>query len=148
MKFCTYCKEEKPATIEYFYWRNDHKRLHSRCKICIDTINKKYAEENKEKIKNYTYFYSAEKKYGVTKEEYSVLWEDQKGCCKICEEPFNEQTRPHIDHDHKTNLIRGLLCASCNKGLGHFKDNPDLLLLACDYLLDFSDIDESLKGDY
>ena len=142
MKTCTRCKEEKPATTEYFYWRNDHQILRSECKVCRDTLNKEYYELNKVKVQDYLYFYNVERKYGITKDEYATLWKMQEGRCKICEEVFNQETRPHTDHDHKTNKVRGLLCASCNKGLGHFKDNPDLLLLACDYLLDFSDIDE------
>lgn len=39
-----------------------------------------------------------------------------------------------LDHDHKTDLIRGVLCNSCNWGLGHFKDNPELLYRACKYI--------------
>lgn len=145
MKTCTQCKEEKPATTEYFYWRSDHQALHSQCKVCKDKSNKKYYEDNKEKVKDYTYFYAVVKKYGLTKEGYTRLWEAQKGRCKICEDPFDDLVRPHVDHSHNTGEIRGLLCGNCNKGLGHFKDNPDLLLLACDYLLDFIELD---IGDY
>lgn len=141
MKVCTCCKEEKPATKEYFYWRSDHQTLRSECKVCKDKVSKKYYEENKDKVKDYTYFYNVTKKYGLTKEDYKKLWQTQKGCCKICEESFNEFVRPHVDHSHSTGKVRSLLCGACNKGLGHFKDNPDLLLLACDYLLDFMDID-------
>jgi hypothetical protein len=53
--------------------------------------------------------------------------------CQICGtnlKPF------HIDHDHKTNEIRGLLCRACNHGLGNFKDNPKLLIKAANYLID------------
>ena len=48
----------------------------------------------------------------------------------------NRQNNPHIDHNHKTNKIRGILCGNCNMGLGHFKDNLDVLKNAIKYLED------------
>lgn len=49
--------------------------------------------------------------------------------CALCGEPGQ-----HIDHCHTTGRVRGHLCNNCNKGLGHFKDNPDTLLKAIEYL--------------
>lgn len=51
--------------------------------------------------------------------------------CAICDsaEPLV------VDHDHKTGAIRGMLCNHCNRGLGHFKDDPILLELAANYLM-------------
>ena len=51
--------------------------------------------------------------------------------CTIC----GSEEKLVVDHDHKTNKIRGLLCNHCNRGLGHFKDDPDLLEYARIYLL-------------
>lgn len=53
------------------------------------------------------------------------------GHCDICNDPIE---KPHVDHDHKTGLARGYLCFSCNVGLGHFKDSPELLAKAIEYL--------------
>lgn len=53
------------------------------------------------------------------------------GQCNICGKTANLA----VDHDHKTNKFRGLLCSNCNMGLGHFKDDPMLLEFAQIYLM-------------
>lgn len=58
------------------------------------------------------------------------MFEKQHGRCQIC----GEQERLVIDHDHETGLMRGLLCYRHNTGIGLFKDNPEHLLKAADYL--------------
>lgn len=65
------------------------------------------------------------------KAEYHEQIKRQGNKCLICRIVL---TRPHIDHDHENGQIRGILCASCNVGLGMFKENPKLLLAAADYL--------------
>ncbi len=71
-------------------------------------------------------------RYGLTIGEYKEMLERQGGVCAICKrEP---QGTFHIDHCHGTGAVRGLLCGSCNKALGLFKDDPDILLRASDYL--------------
>jgi hypothetical protein len=75
-------------------------------------------------------------KYNLSVEEYNRLYESQNKQCGICK--VNSGTVLHIDHDHETNTIRGLLCASCNKGLGMFKDNITSLENAIEYLKKFT----------
>ena len=71
-------------------------------------------------------------KYRLTKAQYDKLVAEQQGICALCgEKPKNGLV---IDHDHNTNKVRALLCASCNSGLGFFRDNQDYLLLAIAYL--------------
>ena len=61
--------------------------------------------------------------------------EDQKGICAICGElPHGENRVLHIDHDHLTGKIRGLLCMSCNRALGWFRDDTVILKKAIEYL--------------
>ena len=83
--------------------------------------------------------------YGLQADEYWKMVEEQKNLCKICNRPetrkwtkksdlAQEACRLTIDHDHKTGIVRGLLCHGCNTGLGKFKDDPELLLKAIDYL--------------
>ena len=68
--------------------------------------------------------------YGLSKEEYQSLLERSGGLCEVCK----EKKAAHIDHDHKTGAVRGLLCQQCNHGLGNFQDNVALLNRASEYL--------------
>lgn len=78
-----------------------------------------------------------EKTYGLTAEEYQVLFEAQDGRCAICRE--TRKTNLAVDHCHKTEAIRGLLCARCNGQLlaRGARDRPEVLRRAADYLEDF-----------
>ena len=73
--------------------------------------------------------------YGIGIEEYKTIKTQQKGRCWICQVEEKDLTKSlHIDHDHKSGKVRGLLCSCCNTGLGFFKDEPVLLERAIDYL--------------
>lgn len=69
-------------------------------------------------------------RYGISRQQQEHLYLKQAGRCAICVTGLAEQ----MDHDHKTNKVRGYLCKQCNRGLGHFRDNPALLLEAVKYL--------------
>ena len=82
-------------------------------------------------------------KYGITNPEREEMFREQHGQCKICgDEIIVGKTYQHldfhkracVDHCHTTGKVRGLLCQSCNGGLGLFKDNKDRLLSAINYL--------------
>lgn len=77
--------------------------------------------------------------YGITLDDYNRLAEEQGGKCIICgrvPEGKHNQGRLHVDHDHKTGKVRGLLCSHCNRGLGFLGDSPDILRRAAAYLTD------------
>lgn len=70
-------------------------------------------------------------RYKITPADRERMIADQNGVCAICKKvPY----KWHIDHDHTTNEIRGLLCPTCNKGLGMFKDNIAVMQAAVEYL--------------
>ena len=76
-------------------------------------------------------------KYGLEPLEFAILLEKQGNKCLICEKEFSDmliESKPYIDHCHKTKMIRGVLCMKCNSGLGQFEDNPERLRKAADYL--------------
>lgn len=74
--------------------------------------------------------------YGLTPQTVQTLILRQHNSCAICKKPFNEGKKStfHIDHDHATAKVRGILCYGCNTGLGAFADSPMLLREAAAYL--------------
>jgi hypothetical protein len=76
-------------------------------------------------------------RYGITIEEYDLLVQAQNGRCAICgtTNPGGRKVRFCVDHDHITGKIRGLLCSPCNRALGGFHDDPQLLRVAINYLI-------------
>lgn len=86
------------------------------------------------------------KKYGITLEQYENLIEIQGRKCAICQEERlydSRSFRPHIDHCHKTGIVRGILCGGCNMGLGALKDDPKIVQRALSYLLKYSDKEDA-----
>lgn len=73
--------------------------------------------------------------YGLDPAEYQALLEWQGGRCFICGQ-VPRSRRLAVDHDHETGEVRGVLCFTCNVGLGNFRDRPDLLDRAVHYLED------------
>ena len=75
--------------------------------------------------------------YGISPEWYEIKIVEQKNKCAICgsEDPHSPWKIFAIDHCHATGKVRGLLCHKCNTGLGQFRDNPQLLTKAADYLI-------------
>ena len=76
------------------------------------------------------------RRYGVSPAEFQQLLGAQQGRCAICgvAEPGGRDGTWHLDHDHRTDKPRGVLCARCNVGLGHFRDNVVTLRAAVAYL--------------
>lgn len=74
------------------------------------------------------------KKYGITPEEYDAMLDAQGGVCGLCEQTCPTGQRLAVDHDHSTGKVRGLLCRTCNAGLGSLKDDPALLRRAAEYI--------------
>lgn len=102
-----------------------------------------YYERNKPRILAYRKGWYARNrlqqrlaKFGLTVEAYEALRVAQNYECKICgaAEHDSRDGVLHVDHDHETQQVRGLLCNHCNLGLGHFKDQQDLLMSAWEYL--------------
>lgn len=76
------------------------------------------------------------REYGLTFEDYTRMLEAQGGVCAICKGPPSGRWkhRFHIDHDHKTDRVRGLLCFHCNAMLGNARDQASILSAAVTYL--------------
>lgn len=79
------------------------------------------------------------RRYGITVDYYNSMLAKQGGGCALCgckDSGCSKKDRLHVDHCHTTGKVRGLLCTNCNQGLGKFKDNPDRLRKAAEYLED------------
>lgn len=61
------------------------------------------------------FFEVVRRKYGLDETSYNAMWKSQLGACALCQKRF--QSTPHVDHDHTTGVVRGLLCASCNRSM-------------------------------
>lgn len=73
-------------------------------------------------------------RYGITKQQYNDLYNTQKGKCPICELSIDILGRnTHLDHNHETGAIRGILCASCNLGIGYLY-SKEILTKATKYI--------------
>jgi hypothetical protein len=73
-------------------------------------------------------------RYGITQEQYDALFAAQGSVCAICKADTPGARGWHTDHCHETGTVRGILCHSCNVGLGHFRDNLASLTRAIEYL--------------
>lgn len=112
-KLCYKCKNEKELS-EFNRSQYDKSGYRNICRDCRNT--------HRSVVRKY-------KKY------YSELLEKQKNVCAICGKNEEENgQRLAIDHNHKTHQVRGLLCRSCNTGLGAFIDNQSLMSKAIEYL--------------
>jgi hypothetical protein len=124
----------KPWGADNFYWKEKRSTAENR---------KEYAREwhRKARAANHEYYFDQQlrKKYGVTVEWYREQLSKQNNVCAICKQPETAVIKGKVismpvDHCHKTGKVRGLLCTSCNRGLGLFGDNPDFLKSAIKYL--------------
>ena len=107
---------------------------------------RRWKEKNRDKIRAYNrkhYKYDKAKardialrrKFGINTAQYEVMREAQKNRCAVCRTAIpGGKGDWHVDHDHATGAIRGLLCQNCNLGLGHFQDSPRFLAAAIKYL--------------
>lgn len=110
------------------------------CRKCDNERAREYRRNNLEKRKIVERKADI-KKYGLTLEDLEKMLQDQDNKCAICgKEVFlhgssvDKNNIAHVDHNHATGEVRGLLCDKCNRGLGYFMDNTDYLLSAISYL--------------
>jgi len=159
VKRCSKCGELKPLG-EYYAAKGCKDGLRGDCKACFSARAKvRYAaksdeikayvnawrRENREHVRAWQKQYNAGRKrenrdthlrrtFGITLEDFEAMLAAQGGGCAICGRPAPEGTSLHVDHDHETGVVRGLLCFTCNGALGMLTENEDHLLRAADYV--------------
>jgi Recombination endonuclease VII len=134
-KVCPKCHKEKPRTA--FYVRNRVTgKLHSKCKECTDAASREYAAAHPDKVKLYDRTKSLRRRYGMEPADFEQRLKEQNGRCALCrgKESYGRSGHLHVDHDHETGRIRGLLCYRCNSALAQFGDNAEGIQKAIAYL--------------
>ena len=111
MKTCSKCGVSKPL-FDFFKQKTGKDGYHASCKSCFNTATRQAKHL---------------KRYGLTSEQIDEM---KKTGCELCGTTENL----HVDHNHNTGNVRGILCTNCNRGIGHLKDSPDLLRKAATYL--------------
>src|SRR5260370_38462272 len=122
-KRCSKCN--KSRLVKFFYKRsNVGDGLKAQCSFCSINYSKKWKKTNggKEFWKQWN-MNRRLKLYGLTKEQYALLLKKQKGKCALCKAKLKNKKITHVDHDHKTRKVRGILCTGCNSVLGFAKDS-------------------------
>ena len=81
-------------------------------------------------------------KYHMTEQMFRDMMDKQRGCCEICKESLDSYGKgyAHVDHNHRTGDVRGLLCHHCNTALGGFRDNTNYLSSAIKYLNRYEEV--------
>jgi hypothetical protein len=159
MKRCKKCGSAK--TVAEFYKNADGRDgRRPECKACTNAIRlKRYRQNREREIARVRAWQQANpervkawaaknrdkrlqklreihlrNKFGLTPEEYNRILAAQGGVCAICESPPTPGISLHVDHDHGTGEIRGLLCVRCNNAIGLMREAPDLLRHAAPYV--------------
>jgi hypothetical protein len=151
MSICRICKV--PLTNDNWYSSNQRSgHTNPICISCQREDAKKYynpkaakeernTPEYKEKFRNYMREYMQEHpflglkyRYGLSEEDFKRMLEEQNNTCASCHLSFSLERRPTVDHNHKTEKVRGLLCGQCNRVIGMANDNVDILVDAIEYL--------------
>lgn len=104
------------------------------CGVCCKEWKRKYRQNHPEKSKAWKRKQKLKLRYGMTPQDAENLLKSQGGVCSICGGNNWGFYGYHIDHDHETGIVRGILCGSCNRGLGCFYDDISKLQLAIEYL--------------
>ena len=141
LKTCSCCNKSLPWENFSYKIFEGNRYLRSKCKDCSYTAWNKWAELHPEykdkKLESDRKAHHSYKRYyrhGITGEQYAIIEEVQNKVCAICNQPSKDGSKLSIDHNHKTNEVRGLLCKECNRALGLFGDSINTLENALNYL--------------
>ena len=132
-KRCPICGELKNRS-EFGKWKSRKDGLTAYCKNCFNNKNKKWQEENLDKLPTLDQKRnsSRKRKFKLSAEDYNKMLVDQNNQCDICKKEIGREAA--VDHCHSTGKVRGLLCRNCNLGLGGFKDNIETIRKAIKYV--------------
>lgn len=138
-KTCSVCSQRKVFT-EFYNMKTTPDKKSYRCRSCDDSARKKWTTASP----NRAYLSQRERrlkyKYGVDLTWYEEQFKKQNYSCALCKSTSNKTSGKRefwnfsVDHCHESNKVRGILCNNCNRALGLFEDNAELLRKAADYV--------------
>lgn len=149
-KICSVCRIEKPFS-DYFKDNRRKVGIRCKCKSCCKKETYDWRIKNRSEYNNYAAAWRAKnpekqhaseikRYYSLSIERYNEMLTKQACKCKICGKDHNptvKRGRLYVDHNHRTGIVRGLLCGTCNSGVGYFEDSIDILKSAIKYLESF-----------
>lgn len=140
MKVCRSCKKSKPLS-EYYKEKGGKNGLRSACKECRSNDLKKWNDkirnnpELRVKYRESARLKKIERVFGIAASDFNRMFEEQKGCCAICNKHQSELKKSlAVDHCHRTGKVRSLLCGNCNTTLGLVGENLVVLQTMIEYL--------------
>lgn len=150
MKRCRRCHQDKP-TVDFYAVKDRTSGRHAVCKSCFNELRRGHKkppptdtsrrkanalqQRRRDAIGPRAHAESRIRhEYGIDFHDLALLFERQGGRCAGCLRPLVWSQSEHVDHDHQTLLVRGILCVGCNLCLGGAKDNPMTLERLAEYI--------------
>jgi len=136
---CSHCKE----FLNWDSFNRNKKGRNGRKSICRACTQKAFNKllshrrKNEPEVLRDMYRKKVLKTYNLTPESFELLKEKQNGVCGVCEK--ETEGNLYVDHCHKTGEVRGLLCNTCNSGIGKLGDKSNSLYKAYVYLFKFEE---------
>lgn len=112
--------KEKKSAYNKVYWEKHRVREIAR--------NKQWYAANREKQLQYMKEWRLKALYDLSQDQYNLMLNTQNGVCAICSTTNKHGVALAVDHDHKTGMVRGLLCSKCNGSLGWYESNEQSIL--------------------
>jgi hypothetical protein len=128
-KTCPRCENTFPLE-RFAINRTNSRGVGTYCLPCHNEVVRENVQKNHGSTRNF----HLKRRYDLTSEQVAEMVAEQDGMCAICDRKPAE----HVDHDHATGDVRGILCFTCNVGLGNFGDDAALMREAADYLDSFA----------
>ena len=132
MKECSKCGAIKPLE-EYPKNKQCKQGRSAKCKVCVNAYKGTWRKANPASHRA-AHLRST---YGLSLEDFDHLLEQQNHTCLLCDHKHVHNCKKgalRVDHNHRTDEVRGLLCKECNSGMGLLGDNPERLRAAARYL--------------
>lgn len=145
MPTCSRCGEPDLPDEDFNPKKNSKSGFQAQCKTCSNKTSREYYHANKGAVaerKKRTHCpvkrreLHLKSNFGMSIAQFDAMLEAQGGACAICKTttPGGAHDNFHVDHDHGTSMVRGLLCYACNTGIGKLKDSAAILRSAITYL--------------